>query len=190
MKNLAITAGLCAAIALTGCSKDIGNRDVYEESGNTINVNNKRHELYREGAGQSVRNVSNDFGYVRHQKSPVMNDNTANETRIALDREQLAHIISKYSVNLPNVHDAATLVTDQEVLVAYTTDSKNRNVTADQVRRTAMSVVPRYFRVYVTDDKTLMQDVANLASLDSTNRHSRSQVNYVINKMKKSPQGK
>ena len=190
MKNLAITAGLCAAIALTGCSKDIGNRDVYEESGNTINVNNKRHELYREGGGQSIRNVSNDFGYVRHQKSPVMNDHTANETRIALDREQLAHIISKYSVNLPNVHDAATLVTDQEVLVAYTTDSKNRNATADQVKRTAMSVVPRYFRVYVTDDKTLMQDVENLASLDSTSRHARSQVNYLINKMKKSPQRK
>ena len=35
--------------ALTGCSKDMANRDVYEESGNTINVNNKRHELYNEG---------------------------------------------------------------------------------------------------------------------------------------------
>ncbi len=190
MKKLAITLGLCLITAITGCSKDMGNLDVYEESGNTINVNNKRHELYREGAGEKVRNASDDYGFVRHQKSPLMNDNTANDQRTAIDREQLAHIISKYSVNLPNVQDASTLVTDKEVLVAYKTDSKNRNLTADQVKRTAMSVVPRYYHVYVTDNKTLMQDVENLASLDSTNRHARSQVNVVINKMKKSPQGK
>ncbi|AZU63829.1 YhcN/YlaJ family sporulation lipoprotein [Neobacillus mesonae] len=189
MKKIAITLGLCAITALTGCQKNMGNNDIYEESGNTINVNNKRHELYREGAGAGVRNVSNDYGFVRHQKSPIMNDNTTNDHRTAIDREQLAHLISKYSVNLPNVHDAATLVTDKEVLVAYDTDSKDRNMTADQVKRTAMSVVPRYFHVYVTDNKALIQDVENLASLDSTNRKARDQVNYVINKMKKSPQG-
>lgn len=191
MKKLAITLGLCVLTAASGCSKDMGNRDIYQESGNTINVNNKRHELYREGGAQGVRNVSNDFGFVRHQKSPVMNDqtNNTNDQRLAIDREQLAHMISKYSVNLPNVNDAATLVTDKEVLVAYDTDSKNRNLTADQVKRTAMSVVPRYFHVYVTDNKTLFQDVENLASLDSRNRHARTQINNVINQMKKSPQG-
>ncbi|WP_285878721.1 YhcN/YlaJ family sporulation lipoprotein [Neobacillus mesonae] len=189
MKKAAITLGICAITALTGCSKDMGNRDVYEESGNTVNVNNERHELYREGAGKSIRNVSNDYGFVRHQKSPVMNDNSANDQRSAIDREQLAHLISKYSVNLPNVNDAATLVTDKEVLVAYAADTKDRKLTADQVKRTAMSVVPRYYHVYVTDNKSLMQDVENLASLNSTNRQAREQVNYVINKMKKSPQG-
>ncbi|WP_042353891.1 YhcN/YlaJ family sporulation lipoprotein [Bacillus rubiinfantis] len=189
MKKIAMTIGLCLLAALTGCSKDANNRDIYEESGNTINVNNKRAELYREGASNSIRNVSNDYGYVRHQKSPVMNDNT-NDNRNAINREQLAHIISKYSVSLPNVNDAATLVTDQEVLVAYDTDTKDRQLTADQVKRTAISVVPRYFHVYVSDSKNLIQDVENLASLDSTNKYSRSQVTDVIKRMKKSPQGK
>ncbi|MDR6121798.1 YhcN/YlaJ family sporulation lipoprotein [Neobacillus drentensis] len=189
MKKFIIIAGLCTITALTGCSKDMGNRDVYEESGNTINVNNKRHELYNEGASRGVRNVSDNYGFVRHQKSPIMNDNTANDGYTALDREQLANIISKYSVNVPNVNDAATLVTDQEVLIAYTTDSKDRNMTADQVKKTAFSVVPRYYHVYVTDNKTLMRDVENLANLDSTSRNARHAVTELITQMKKSPQG-
>lgn len=189
MKKLIIVIGLCTITALTGCSKDMTKNDVYEESGNTINVNNKRHELYNEGAGRGIRNVSNNYGYVRHQKSPLMNDNTANDHYTALDREQLANIISKYSTNIPNVNDVASLVTDQEVLIAYSTDSKNRSLTADQVKRTAMSVVPRYYHVYVSDNKFLMRDVENLANLDSTSRNSRNLVNGLIKQMKKSPQG-
>src|SRR5574342_197411 len=145
LKKFIIIAGLCSITALTGCTKDMGNRDVYEESGNTINVNNKRHDLYNEGASRGVRNVSDNYGFVRHQKSPIMNDNTANNGYTALNREQLANIISKYSVNVPNVNDVATLVTDQEVLIAYDTDTKDRNMTADQVKKTAFSVVPRYY---------------------------------------------
>jgi hypothetical protein len=189
LKKLIVIAGLCTITALTGCTKDTGNRDVYEESGNTINVNNKRHELYNEGASRGVRNVSDNYGFVRHQKSPIMNDNTANDGYTALDREQLANIISKYSVNVPNVNDAATLVTDQEVLIAYTTDSKDRNMTADQVKKIAFSVVPRYYHVYVTDNKTLMRDVENLANLDSTSRNARHAVTELVTQMKKSPQG-
>ncbi|WP_066314270.1 YhcN/YlaJ family sporulation lipoprotein [Bacillus sp. FJAT-29814] len=189
MKKLVVIAGLCTLTALAGCQKDTANRDVYEESGNTINVNNKRHELYREGATKDVRNVSTSYGFVRHQKSPLMNDNTANDTYSALDREQVANVISKLSVNIPHVNDVATLVTDQEVLVAYDTNSKDRKMTADQVKRTAMSVVPRFYHVYVSDNEALMQDVENLASFDSNNRKARDSVNQVIKQMKKSPQG-
>ncbi|WP_310361101.1 YhcN/YlaJ family sporulation lipoprotein [Neobacillus drentensis] len=189
LKKLVIILGLCTLTALTGCSKDMGNRDVYEESGNTINVNNKRHDLYNEGASRGVRNASNNYGFVRHQKSPLMNDNTANDHYTALDREQVANIISKFSTEIPNVNDVATLVTDQEVLIAYKTDSKNRNMTADQVKKTAMSVVPRYYHVFVTDNKVLMRDVENLANLDSTSQNARNLVNGLIKQMKKSPQG-
>lgn len=189
MKKLVIILGLCTVTALTGCTKDISNRDVYEESGNTINVNNKRHDLYNEGASRGIRNVSNNYGFVRHQKSPLMNDNTANDHYSALDREQAANIISKLSADIPNVNDVSTLVTDQEVLIAYTTDSKDRNLTADQVKKTAMSVVPRYYHVYVTDNKVLRRDVENLANLDSTSRNARNLVNGLITQMKKSPQG-
>lgn len=188
MKKYIIIIGICTLTALTGCST--GNRnDVYQKSGNSINVNNKRTELYNEGASRSIRNVSNDYGYVRHQKSPILNGKTANDHYTAVNREQLANIISKYSTNIPNVHDVATLVTDQEVLIAYRTDAKNRNLAADQVKRTAMSVVPRYYHVYVTDDTTLIPNVEALSHLDSTSKSARKNVNSIIAQMKKSPQG-
>lgn len=189
MKKMTISIGLCLLISAAGCSKDMANRDVYEESGNTINVNNKRSELYNERGARGVRNVSDNYGFVRHQKSPVENDQGGTEHYAPIDREQVAHIISELSTDIPNVNDVATLVTDQEVLVAYSTNSKDRNLTADQVKRTAMSVVPRFYHVYVSDNQNLMRDVENLANFDATSRNARTSVNHLINLMKKSPQG-
>ncbi|MGX6445418.1 YhcN/YlaJ family sporulation lipoprotein [Neobacillus sp. K501] len=190
MKKLSIIAGLSLSLLAAGCSKDLAaNRDVYEESGDTINVNNKREELYNKNGAQGARNMSTNYGFVRHQKSPVENDQGGTEHYSPLDREKLAHIISELSTDMPNVNDVATLVTDQEVLVSYSTDTKDRNLTADQVKRTAMSVVPRYYHVYVSDNKNLMRDVENLANLDATSRNARNSVNALIKQMKQSPQG-
>jgi ribosomal protein S17E len=190
MKKRFIILGLGLIIATTGCTKDSANRDVYEESGNTINVNNKRNELYREGGSQNVRNMSNDYGFVRHQKSPVEGDQGGSDHYATIDREQVANIISKLSTDIPNVNDVATLVTDQEVLIAYTSDTKDRNNTADQVKRTAMSVVPGYYHVYVSDNRNHMRDVENLANYNTTSKNARNSVNHLIKLMKDSPQGK
>jgi hypothetical protein len=190
MKKQFIILGLSLIITTTGCSKDSANRDIYEESGNTINVNNKRNELYREGGSRNVRNMSNDYGFVRHQKSPVEGDQGGAEHYATIDREKVANIISELSTDIPNVNDVATLVTDQEVLIAYSSDTKDRNTTADQVKRTAMSVVPGYYHVYVTDDTRHMRDVENLANLNTTSRNARNSVNHLIKLMKDSPQGK
>ncbi|WP_342432848.1 YhcN/YlaJ family sporulation lipoprotein [Neobacillus sp. FSL H8-0543] len=190
MKKRFIILGLGLIIATTGCTQDMANRDVYEESGNTINVNNKRNELYREGGSKNVQNMSNDYGFVRHQKSPVEGDQGGSEHYATIDREQVANIISTLSTDIPNVNDVATLVTDQEVLIAYNSDTKDRNSTADQVKRTAMSVVPGYYHVYVSDDKGHMRDVENLSNLNTTSRNARNSVKHLIQLMKKSPQGK
>ncbi|MEH7251978.1 YhcN/YlaJ family sporulation lipoprotein [Neobacillus niacini] len=189
MKKWSIIIGFCLLLFATGCSKDMANRDVYEESGDTINVNNKREELYNEGGSQGVRNVSDNYGFVRHQKSPIQNDRGGMEHYSAINREQVANIISQFSTDIPNVNDVATLVTDQEVLIAYSSDTKDRNQTADQVKKTAMSVVPRFYHVYVTDDKNLMRDVENLANMDSTSKNARNSVDSLVKQMKKSPQG-
>lgn len=187
MKKTIAVAGICAFSLLAGCANnDSANQGMHDKSGSTLNVNNKRSELYQEGGNQSIKNVSNQYGYVRQQKSPVMNDN---KQFAALNREQLANIISRLSTALPNVHDVATLVTDQEVLIAYRSDTNDRNQTADQVKKTAMSVVPRYYHVYVTDNKNLIRDVENLSHLGSTSKNVRTNVNQLIAEMKKSPQG-
>lgn len=186
MNKMFITLGICGMIGLTGCAaNETARDDIYEESGNTINVNDERADLYN----VSNKNKASDFGYVRHQKNPI-NGNKNADNFVAMDREKIADSISKLSSDLPNVNDVATLVTDEEVLIAYSTDSKDRNETADQVKRTALSVVPRFYHVYVSDSKNLIKNVESYANLSSNSRNADSLVDQLIRKMLKSPQGR
>lgn len=185
MNKMFMSIGICGIFALTGCgANQMANRDIYEESGHTINVNDQRADIYN----VSNKNTSSDFGYVRHQKNP-MNGHRNSVHYAAIDREKVADSISKLSSDLPNVNDVATLVTDEEVLVAYQTDSKDRNLTADQVKRTAISLVPRYFHVYVSDDVNLIKNVESYANMSSNSKNADSLVDQLIMKMLKSPQG-
>ncbi|MCY8979557.1 YhcN/YlaJ family sporulation lipoprotein [Bacillus halotolerans] len=126
------------------------------------------------------------FGYVRYQKEQF--DGEQQETP-APDREETAHIISSLTVQLPHIQDAAALVTDQEALVVYKTDSKNRELTADQVKKTAVSVIPRYYHVYISDNPNHMQAIKNYSNLGSGSRDVRDIMSGTIQEMKTSPQG-
>ncbi len=53
-------------------------------------------------ASRKIRNVSNNYGFVRHQKSPFMNDDTTN-----------AHIIQLLIVNNSPILLASTVQTFQ-----------------------------------------------------------------------------
>lgn len=187
MKKTFLTLGICSICLLSACqNNDTPTNDLYEESGNTINVNHKRADLYQQG---NNRNINENFGYVRHQKSPVMGENISKEHYTAIDREKLADTISKNCTDLPNVQDVATLVTDQQVLIIYETNTKDRNLTADQVKKTAMSIVPRFYHVYVSDNIGLRDLMESYSYLDSNSRNAQKGMQSLIQKMKKSPQG-
>jgi ribosomal protein S17E len=193
MKINLLIAGIATLITISGCANqaaDNGNQGIYKESGNTINVNDQQAELYNEGHSKSFKNKSEDFGYVRHMRNPTMGTNSSNDHYAAIDREQLANIISQYSTDVPHVDDVSTLVTDEEVLIVYKTDSKERNETADQVKRMAMSVVPRFYHVYVSDNTKLRRNVENFATLDSDTKNVDSLIDGLISQMRKSPQGR
>jgi hypothetical protein len=187
MNKMFMTLGITGLLALTGCgagNQAGGNRDVYEESGNTINVNDQRSDIFN----KDNRNADKDFGYVRHVKNPI-GDHQNSDHYAVLDREKVADTISKWSTDLPNVEEAATLVTDDEVLIAYRTNSKDRNLTADQVKRTALSIVPRYYHVYVSDNENLIRNVESYANLSTTSRDVDSLVANLVQQMLNSPQG-
>ncbi|WP_052737644.1 YhcN/YlaJ family sporulation lipoprotein [Bacillus sp. SA1-12] len=159
------------------------------ESGNTINVQD-RTDLYNEDGHPNGKDTNSaNFGYVRHQKSGIPQDVAYTPTP-GVNREQTANTISSLIVQLPNIQDVATLVTDEEVLVAYRTNSENRNDAADQVKKTALSVVPRYYHVYVSDDANMIQQIEAYSPLDSNSRDIDQILNKTIKQMLKSPQGK
>ena len=187
LKKSWLIIGLFSISVITGCQNDQAGDGPYKKSGNTLNVNDNDADLYRE---VSDKNVSEDFGYVRHQKSPILGDRMSNDHYKAIDREKLADAISMYSTDLPNVNDVATLVTDEEVLVIYDTDSDDPNLTADQVKKSAMSFVPRWYHVYVSDNFNLRNTAESYSQLDSNSKNAEDGINKLIKEMIKSPQGK
>jgi hypothetical protein len=199
LKKAIMALGICGTVALTGCAAgddnaSPGNREgrtgIYQQSGNTLNANNQRPELYNEDGRKGLNDRSEDFGYVRHQKTGVMGADNMENAYQAIDREQIADMIGRFSLMAQDVDDVSTLVTDEEVLIVYQTDSENRDQTADQVKRMAMSVVPRWFHVYVSDDTSLRNEVENFASLDTDSRDVDDLVDGVVKQMLKSPQGR
>lgn len=182
---------------LAACSNNSGknvaeNPAIYKKNGNTVNKY-ERVDMYNKGLEKTSADRQNEFGYVRHIKSPIPGQNIKYSDIYTLNREKVADAISKIAVTNPKVHDAATLVTDEEVLIWYKTDAKSkkdRNMVADQVKKTAFSAVPRWYHVYVTDNPTLRQYVENISYMKSSDANKERVIKQTVKMMlDSSPQG-
>lgn len=190
LRNTWLLTGISTIALLSGCAGMNESTSLYEKSGTTINVRS-RNDLYNEhGVRNGMDSRLTNFGYVRHQKSPIPGDTTQYATIPVLNRENVADLISKLCTQLPNVYDVGTLVTDDAVFVVYKTDSTNRFETADQVKKTAISVVPRYYHVYVSDNPRMFQDIERFGRLDANSQNIDQVLQQTIKEMLKSPQGR
>ena len=63
--------------------------------------------------------------------------------------------------DLPNVKESTVLVTDDHVFVGIVPKKKDQK-TVKEAKRTAESVTPRYFRIHVTDSKSLQSSINEL----------------------------
>ncbi|MGN8232524.1 YhcN/YlaJ family sporulation lipoprotein [Priestia flexa] len=188
MKKYLIYCGMLTMVALSGCQAggETDNEALSPNNPNAINVADHDHnDLYNK-----EKDNDTDYGYVRYQKSPVANDTEKAQNIATLDREEAADSISKLSSAIPNVNDVATLVTDEDVLIAYKTDTKDRNATADQVKRTAMSIMPRYYHVYVSDNPQHIQDIERFSEANTKAESVEESIHLTIKEMLKSPQGR
>ncbi|RFU67219.1 YhcN/YlaJ family sporulation lipoprotein [Bacillus sp. V59.32b] len=186
MKKSILTIGLGSLLVLSGCgdSRDNDQRTgIVDTTPTRLNAASQYYDEDYRGAN----NDSDNFGYTRVNSGTGENENGTEAPTI--DREQLADIISRLGNQIPDVNDVSTLVTDEEVLVVYDSDTNNRNATADQVKRTALSIVPRYFHVYVSDNETLRQNIENFATQDTDSRGIEDSIDSTIRQMLKSPQG-
>lgn len=200
MKKPLLAAGLASFMMLGACGVNNAgesvdnNQGTLHKNGNTLNVRD-REDLYN--GDRNINMLSDEraesFGYVRQQQSPIKGETISYKDMYTMDREQTADAISKLSVGLPEVNDASVLVTDEEVLIAYDTDvktDKERSRVADQAKKTAMSIVPRWYHVYVTDNTALRRDIENISKMDAAMDGANDTIDRTIKLMKKSsPQG-
>jgi hypothetical protein len=187
LKKNILTIGLTSLFVISGCSTNDNDRATTKSNVvDPIGVHSPA--KYYDEDYQNPNNHSDDFGFTRVNKTTVNGKNVNNQVA-SINREQLAKVISNLIVQLPTINDVSVLVTDEEVLVVYDTDSNNRDKTANQVKRTAMSAVPRFFHVYISDNKALRQNIENYAPLQSDNRGIHYSIQKTVKEMLKSPQG-
>lgn len=101
-----------------------------------------------------------DYGFSRLQKQGVLGKD--GEYSLKIDKQEVAKFISYLVVKLPAIDDAATLVTDQEVLIAYQTNDDLKKVRS-QVEKTARSALPSYYHIFTS---AKMQNINTIEDLD------------------------
>ncbi|MFB4475556.1 YhcN/YlaJ family sporulation lipoprotein, partial [Oceanobacillus caeni] len=73
----------------------------------------------------------------------------------------------------------------QEVLIAYDRDNNSDSkLTKEVAQKTAESVMPRFYEVYVSDNKSLMYDIQSLHN-STTNRNYDKLIQKLIKDMEK-----
>ncbi|WP_158217646.1 YhcN/YlaJ family sporulation lipoprotein [Lottiidibacillus patelloidae] len=187
--------GLSSVLLIAGCNANFldANESAYHDTGDGLVSVDDRNEDYNPINITSMEDKDNArFGYVRVQKSPIANENNAeNVIPFIIDREKAAYAISKMATLLPNVTDAATLVTDEEVLVAYETEGEvDRFLVADQVKLTGLSYLPGWYHVYVSDEPGMIKEIESYSQLDASTKNIDGYLQTVIKSMLKAPQGR
>ncbi|GGB46265.1 YhcN/YlaJ family sporulation lipoprotein [Fictibacillus barbaricus] len=177
MKKLGIL--LMISIMLSGCGGDDQKKMGQEYKFSKTNVKDEN----RIGDNTNY----GDFGYMRHMSGDKVKSGNGVPY---LNRQKLADMISDMVLQLPNIKDVGTLVTDEEVLIGYKTTNKDRNAAADQVKMTAFAVVPRYYHVYVSDEKGMIDKIEQYQSLNNDTEEIEGIMDRLIQEMKKAPQGK
>lgn len=162
------------AIFITGCADN-----------NEANQTNQSHQnpLDPNRNGENNPEADNKLGYVKYTKEEL-NNSTAEDKRLGIDRNETADNITRTILHNDLFSEAATLVTDQEVLIAY---DKNEEADSDRTRniakQSAASMIPRYYEVYASDDNTLIKDIESLHNSSTSSDDYSKTLERIINEM-------
>ncbi|MDV2684146.1 YhcN/YlaJ family sporulation lipoprotein [Alkalihalophilus lindianensis] len=189
IKKSMMVTGVAALMLMTGCQmNDVGQQSLQRTSNPNYGPMQTNQGYYPMGMGQNQSTEYNSYGYTRYQKEQVEANGKQQSTPM-FDRTELADTVSRMVLTNETVSEAATLVTDKYVLVAYDCDTNDRDYVADQVKRSAISVVPRYYEVYITDDHEHFAEIERFQNGSTTAGNQEGSLKQTIQEMRQSPQG-
>lgn len=143
----------------------------------------------KDDGSRSSYEKENRLGFVHYTKDQLDNDNEDNHAA-TIDRHKMADMISRIILRNDGFNEVATLITDQEVLIAYgKNDDIDDKLAADIAKRSAVSAMPRFFKIYVSDNTGLIPDIQSLHNSNTQQGDYHNTVESLIKEMKKSPQG-
>jgi hypothetical protein len=102
----------------------------------------------------------NEIGYFKYIPEHYHQNGRAAGPDVFVDRPLLARHIAQMVTVLPNVKEATALVTDDHVFIGIKTKNGRMDPkTVKEAKRTAESITPRYFKVHVTENRTLESQI-------------------------------
>lgn len=180
-KSILIT-GFASMILLTGCQMTDEGQPSLQRSANYDQGGHQHYPMTRMNQDGDYAN----YGYIRYQKEQIEDQQ---EFIPMFDRNRLADGVTRMVLTNNVVNEAAALVTDKYVLVAYDSQTDNREFVADQVKRSALSIVPRYYQVYISDNHDHFDDIERFQNLSSAAPNMEGSLQQTIQEMQQSPQG-
>ncbi len=170
---------LAAVSVLTACNQQ-SQQGIYET--------NEAHQTAR-GTEYDSNLMARGYGFSQHTYEEMQHNNDE-AGALVVNRDMLAEGISRMIVDNPSIEEAAVLVTDKYVLAVYEQrDDQPENLVADQIKRTALSVVPSFYDVYVSNDPMHMKDIERYQNSTSGSVENASLIEDTIEELKKDPQG-
>lgn len=192
IKGMIVTACSLLVLTLSGCGIDTHNN---HNSKGLERMQDPTEDVTYTGPSKNIKQQSDfdaargSFGHTHYTRKPGAAYTLDARHLPKTDYQALSDIVTRLELTLPDIYDVGTLVTDQYILIGYKTTNDNRNEAAEQVKRTALSVVPNYYKVYISDQPFAQTDIANYKNLTVKTPQVHQTIEHLINRMKESPQG-
>ncbi|GIO28636.1 YhcN/YlaJ family sporulation lipoprotein [Ornithinibacillus bavariensis] len=182
MKNKVLISIVSVSILLSACAHTDTSTGEREQVLDQLDPN-------RENKTQNTTDINDKFGYVNYKRDQLVQDREDNHVA-SINRVEMADTIARLILRNEGFNQVAALVTDEHVLIAYDRDEGlSSEVAADIASKTAVSVMPAFYDVYVTDNDTLIPDIQSLHNTTTSSMNYNNTINRIIKEMKKSPQG-
>ncbi|MEJ8545891.1 YhcN/YlaJ family sporulation lipoprotein [Brevibacillus borstelensis] len=158
----------------TGYNGGINSYNAFTDNGmrplNRTGFNNQSIYRTNQGAGTLATTTMPHIGYAQAHRANLQAAGAggtgfgAGANNVYVDRNALAQAVGNVTVSCPGVDRSTVLVTDEEVFVGLNTQGQDGRTAKDQARMNAMSVCPRYYKVYVTDNQQDIDEISRIAS--------------------------
>ena len=179
-----IVSCLFTFLFLSACgSSDIGqqpNSSGRSEQISTDYVTYDEDMFSDSGIDSSVNDKT--YGYERKQRSAYY-ANRQDKPVPAVERDGLATIVTTLCVQIPGVRDASTLVTDEEILLAYHPEGSRPDLIRRNIRENISHIAPDYYQIYITDDPSFINVLESMSSYSSTNGTDGAEKDKIIQQM-------
>ena len=188
-KYQSILAGAAVLFLMSGCQAPFTDR-LGEQQGQDpvtdISYKGPSHTTQK-SSPNALHN--GQFGYVHYKRDPDAKQSVQHHDIPKIDPTELADIITRLTLSLPDIHDVGTLVTDHDILIGYRTSHKDRKQSAAQVKMSAQAIVPSFYHIFISDAPTAIDDIARYRNLSVHTPRVQKSIDFMIEQMKQSPQG-